>query len=255
MCIRIRHRTIAGPTGASHRSNNGVVLQQAPLAVIKKRPLRRFFVFYLHVCKKSTTFAPVLNKYIISLTKQSPEIVTLRADIEHLMGRQMRTPTDFDWLNLRIWDTCHEYLSPTTLKRLWGYIDGAQMPRHTTLSILCRLLGYTSWEEYLDSLSTRHEEESETFAGEGIRTDELHPGDCVEVAWRPNRRAVLRFEGDNNFTIIETENSKLHIGDTCNTVCFLVNRPMYLDNLVQEHQSPKTYVAGKRHGLTYVRKV
>ena len=189
------------------------------------------------------------------MIKNSPEIVSLRADIERLMGRQMRTPADFDWLNLRIWETCHEYLSPTTLKRLWGYINGAETPRHTTLCILCRLLGYVSWEEYIDHLSICNEEGSESFFGKGIRADELQTGECLEVAWRPNRRAVLRYEGGNRFTIVEAENSKLHVGDTCNAVCFLLNRPMYLDNLVQETQSPKTYVAGKRHGLTYVRKL
>ena len=189
------------------------------------------------------------------MTKQSPEIVTLRADIERVMGREMRTPTDFDWLNLRVWETCHEYISPTTLKRLWGYIDGAETPRRTTLCILCRLLGYTSWEEYLDSLSIHQDVESETFHGEGIRVDELQLGDRIEVAWRPNRRAVLRYEGDNCFTIVETVNSKLHVGDTCSAICFITNRPMFLDNLVQDNQFPKTYVAGKRHGLTYVRKL
>ena len=194
-------------------------------------------------------------EYAISLTKQSPEIVSLRADIERLMGRPMRTPADFDWLNLRIWETCHEYLSPTTLKRLWGYIDGAPSPRHTTLSILSRVLGYISWEEYLEALSVRNEEESESFAGEGIRADELLSGDCIELAWRPNRRAVLRYEGSNRFTVVEAENGKLQAGDTCSAVCFLVNRPMYLDNLVHAGQAPKTYVAGKRHGLTYVRKL
>ena len=171
------------------------------------------------------------------------------------MGRQMHTPTDFDWLNLRIWEACHEYLSPTTLKRMWGYIDGAETPRHTTLCILSRLLGYASWEEYVESLSTRNEEESESFSGKGIRADELQIGDRIEVAWRPNRRAVLRYEGGNRFSIIEADNSKLHVGDTCSAVCFLVNRPMYLDQLTRENRPPTTYVAGKRHGLTYVRRV
>lgn len=188
------------------------------------------------------------------LLKTAPQIASLRSDIEHLMGRSMCTPTDFEWLHSRVWETCHEYLSPTTLKRLWGYIEGAQTPRHTTLSILCRLLGYASWEEYVVSLSARNDEESETFTGDGIRVEELQIGDCVEVAWRPNRRALLRYDGNGRFTIIEAENSKLRAGDTCSAVCFMVNRPMYLDNLVREHQSPKTYVAGKRHGLTYVRR-
>ena len=187
--------------------------------------------------------------------KQSPEIVSLRADIEQLMGRAMRTPADFDWLNLRIWEVSHEYLSPTTLKRLWNYISGAQTPRRTTLSILCRLLGYASWEEYVQALAERREVDSETFVGEGVRADELQAGDCIAVAWRPNRRATLRCDGNNRFTVMEAENSKLHAGATCSAVCFLVNRPMYLDNLVQDNLSPQTYVAGKSHGLTYVRKL
>lgn len=171
------------------------------------------------------------------------------------MGRQMRTPLDFDWLNLRIWEVCHENLSATTLKRLWGYIDDAHAPRHTTLCILCRLLGYASWEGYLETLSAQHKEESELFASKGIRADDLQTGDRVDVAWRPNRRATLRYDGNYRFTIVETENGKLHVGDTCSAVCFLENRPMYLDNLVQDNQPPKTYVAGKRHGLTYVRRL
>jgi hypothetical protein len=104
------------------------------------------------------------------------------------------------------------------------------------------------------SLSARNDEESETFTGDGVRVEELQIGDCIEVAWRPNRRALLRYDGNGRFTITEAENSKLRTGDTCSAVCFMVNRPMYLDNLVREHQSPKTYVAGKRHGLTYVRR-
>lgn len=199
-------------------------------------------------------FVPLQQILRITMHKQSPEIVSLRADIERLTGRQMRTPADFEWLNLRIWEVCHEYLSPTTLKRLWGYIDGAEMPRHTTLCILSRLLGYASWEEYLKSLPISNEE-SETFAGEGIRADELQEGECIEVGWCPNRHAVLKYEGNNQFVVTETANSKLHTGDRCSAVCFLVHRPMYLDHLVQEGQSPKTYVAGKRHGLTYVRRV
>lgn len=189
------------------------------------------------------------------MNKNAAEIGCLRSDVEQVLGRKMRTPADFEWLNLRIWEVCHEYLSPTTLKRLWGYINGAENPRNTTLCILCRLLGYASWEAYLEALNARQEVESETFHGEGIRVDELQVGDRIEVGWRPNRRAVLRYEGVNRFMIIEAENSKLHVGDTCCAVCFFVHRPMYLDNLVHEDHSPQTYVAGKRHGLSYVRRV
>lgn len=192
---------------------------------------------------------------VLIMDKRSPEIVALRKDIEHEVGCPIRTPYDFEFLAGVVWERLHENISPTTLKRLWGYIDGAEMPRYATLSILCRVLGYRSWDEYLEALAARHGVESEVFAGEGIRVEELQPGDRIEVAWQPNRRAVLQYEGNQRFSIIEAENGKLQAGDTCSAVCFLVNRPMYLDHLVQGNQPPKTYVAGKRHGMSYVRRV
>lgn len=86
------------------------------------------------------------------MDKRSPEILALRKDIEHEVGCPIRTPYDFEFLAGVVWERLHENISPTTLKRLWGYIDGAEMPRYATLSILCRVLGYRSWDEYLERL-------------------------------------------------------------------------------------------------------
>ena len=57
------------------------------------------------------------------MNKYSPEIATLRMDIEQSVKRKIRTPYDFEFLAGVIWERLHENLSPTTLKRLWGYID------------------------------------------------------------------------------------------------------------------------------------
>lgn len=200
--------------------------------------------------KKYCIFAPDMNKY-------APEITTLRMDIEHEVKRKIRTPYDFEFLAGVIWERLHENISPTTLKRLWGYIDGADTTRRTTLCLLSQFLGFTDWEAYQASLATRTDIESAAFEGEGIHINDLQPGDRVEVTWLPNRRCVFRYEGEAHFIVEEAENAKLHAGDSFDTTCFLVGKPMYLDNL-QRDEVPSTkesvsYVAGSKNGLNSVR--
>ena len=193
------------------------------------------------------------------MNKYSPEIATLRMDIEREVKRKIRTPYDFEFLAGVIWERLHENLSPTTLKRLWGYIDGADTTRRTTLCLLAQFLGFADWETYLASLATRTDIESAAFEGEGIHIDDLQKGDRVEVTWLPNRRCVFRYEGEAHFVVEESENAKLHVGDTFDTACFLIGKPMYLDNVqrnnIQCMKEGFSYVAGSKHGLNSVRKL
>lgn len=182
-------------------------------------------------------------------------------DIEREVKRKLRTPYDFEFLAGVIWERLHENLSPTTLKRLWGYIDGADTTRRTTLCLLAQFLGFADWETYLASLATRTDIESAAFEGEGIHIDDLQKGDRVEVTWLPNRRCVFRYEGEAHFLVLESENAKLHVGDTFDTAFFLIGKPMYLDNLKSQMSNLKyqisnvSYVAGSKHGLNSVRKL
>lgn len=188
------------------------------------------------------------------MTKHSPEILTLRSDIEADIGHAVCTPYDFEFLSGMIWERLHENISATTLKRLWGYICGAETTRRTTLSILARFLGYADWNAYLDELNRRSDIESETFSGRGIRTEELLPGNRIEVTWQPNRRCVFRYLGNRRFCVEEAENSKLRAGNTFSAACFLIGKPMFLDCLSYGDTAAvaSSYVAGSKRGLSTV---
>ena len=189
------------------------------------------------------------------MTKKAPEILALRMDVEQEVKRLIRTPYDFEFLAGVVWERLHENISPTTLKRLWGYIDGADVTRRSTLCLLSRFLGYADWESYLASLSTRTDIESATFAGEGLNIDELQKGDCVEVTWLPNRRCVFRYEGDARFLVTSSENAKLQAGDRFEAACFIIGKPLYIDSLIREGDPPTAYVAGAKNGLLTARKL
>ena len=187
------------------------------------------------------------------MNKNAPEIAALRQDIENELKRRIKTPYDFEFLAGVVWERLHENISPTTLKRLWGYIDGADTTRRTTLCLLSRFLGYADWEAYLADLAKRTDVESDTFAGEGLTIDDLQKGDRVEVTWLPNRRCVFRYDGDAHFVVIEAENAKLRVNDRFETACFIIGKPMYIDRLVRGDELPTAYVAGAKNGLLTVK--
>ena len=188
----------------------------------------------------------------MSLPMHSPEIIALRKDIEHNIGRTLQTPSDFEYLINLVWEKQHQVFSLSTIKRLWGYIGSNGRPRLSTLNTLSQFLGYADWSAYLLALEQRTESESALFKGEGLRSNELTEGDLVEVSWLPNRVCVFRYLNDNHFVVESSRNAKLQVGDTFDAIAFIIGKPMYLDNLKRQDCTTTTYVAGKKNGITSV---
>lgn len=44
--------------------------------------------------------------------------------VEKEVGRTLSAPSDFKWLSAQVEKHTHERLSPSTLMRAWGYMDG-----------------------------------------------------------------------------------------------------------------------------------
>lgn len=181
------------------------------------------------------------------MKKTSPEIKELRNQVEEALGRKLKTPKDFSFLGSSIWNVNHEMISPTTLKRLWGYIDGAEQTRGSTLDILSRFIGYRDWDDFLGHVDRSGD--SDPILSFHIGIEELVPGDRVYVSWKPDRRCTFRYLGNATFIVEESKNSKLQKGDTFSTTLFILNEPLYLSNLVQGDNPPVPFVIGNRDGL------
>ena len=181
----------------------------------------------------------------------SPEIHELKKQLEGQLKRKMKTPNDFIFLSGVIWDRTHETISSTTLKRLWGYIDGADETRSSTLDILSKLLGYQDWDDFLTHMDKSSGSNPVISFHVGI--DGLKTGDRVYVSWKPDRRCTFRYLGDAKFVVEQAENSKLKAGDTFSATLFILHEPLYLNNLVQGNNPPVPFVVGNRDGLSELR--
>ena len=181
-----------------------------------------------------------------------PEIYELRLRIEASIKRKIETPADFDFLRGIIWERTHEQISTSTLKRLWGYVDGVDNARNSTLNVLSKALGYENWDAFILKLKSENVDNSDLVMSESMSSSDLKIGDRLMIAWQPNRVCVLKYLGDNQFEVIESQNSKLKVGDTFRCGLFILGEPVYINDLRQNNGTgePKLFVIGNKSGLT-----
>lgn len=196
---------------------------------------------------KKRNFENFYESFLTDMTKTAPEIHELRKRLEEQVRRKMKTPNDFIFLSGVVWDRTHETLSPTTLKRLWGYIDGADQTRASTLDILSRALGFQDWEGFLREIG--QDNGSDAILSPHLYANQLSIGDKVYVSWKPNRRCTFRYLGEARFVVEKAENSKLKEGDNFSASLFILGEPLYLNNLIQGSNPPVAFVVGNNDGL------
>ena len=184
-----------------------------------------------------------------------PEIYELRLRIETSIKRKIQTPADFDFWRGIIWERTHEQISTSTLKRLWGYVDGVDNARNSTLNVLSKALGYENWDAFILKLKSENVDNSDLVMSESMSSGDLKIGDRLMIAWQPNRVCRLKYLGDNQFEVMESQNSKLKVGDMFRCGLFILGEPVYINDLRQNNGTgePKLFVIGNKSGLTKLR--
>jgi len=183
------------------------------------------------------------------MSKYYPEILELRLAIEESVQRKMKAPSDFEFLAGVVWERIRENISPTTLKRLWGYVDGGDKTRNSTLNILSKFVGYNDWDGFLAILQEKNEVQSNLIVTDKIESKSLNIGNKLEITWQPNRHCIVEYLGDNHFQVVSSEHSKLKAFDTFDCYFFLNGHPLYIDNLEQGNDSSVSFVAGTKGGI------
>lgn len=180
-----------------------------------------------------------------------PQITLLRQQIEKSIDFPLNTHGDFLRLSAGIEFTLREHMSESTLERLWGYstrrYDTVSV---RTLNVLCRFIGFRSWEHFCESTSSGCVE-SELFSGNTVDTSSLAVGDRIRIGWAPDRICIIRYLGDNRFVAEETENSTMQPGDTFSCLQFQKGRELHLDDFRKSDPAERfRYVVGLNSGLT-----
>ena len=177
------------------------------------------------------------------------DIDRLKASVEHFVGREIKLPRDFKFLEGQVECYTGVKISQSTLKRLWGYVSCDSAPSYYVLDTLVTMLGYTSWTDFVKrSLDS---ESSCRIVRRKLQMDALSLGDKIELMWSPFRVLVAEYTGDGTFVVEQSENSKLIAGDTFHCSCVIEGEPLYLTDVTHPGIEACDYVCGKLGGVKW----
>ena len=182
-----------------------------------------------------------------------PELQTLLDAVEQKYGHKIVATNDFNTLAVLLEHECHEVLSSSTLKRLWGYVTLRTTPRKGTLDVLSRYVGYRDFSDFRTSLLGRVNETSGYLETTYLSAEEVPEGGILRIGWEPNRLLRLRKTGPVRFEVIESHNSKLREGDVFEISCFFKGLPLVLPTISRGGENLPSYIASKSNGLNLVR--
>lgn len=182
----------------------------------------------------------------------SREVNGLCRRVEAVANMEVRTSGQFEILSDIVNLRTGVLLSPTTLKRLWGYLDEPVRPRRSTLDVLARFCGWRDFDDFADG--NLPEIESGNIGSAAIRAGEnISRGERVRLFWPPSRMCLIEYTGNLDWKVVETEGTRLRPGDTFRCALIVAGEPLYLDNLIHEATRPGVYVCGRKSGITFKR--
>jgi len=193
--------------------------------------------------------------YVRNMSLNPQHIALLRQLVAESAAHSIETSTDFIFLSGEIKGRLKETVSTSTLKRIWGYVDGYASIRTVTLDVLARFVGFPDWETFVtDYCETDSVQSSHKVMAKSLHSNELAVGDNVEICWNPNRRLMLCYKGDNLFEVVESENAKMKVGNLFTCDQFTPNEPLYVEHITEDG-SKELFVMGNKGGLTKVSRI
>ncbi len=182
------------------------------------------------------------------MTDGQLELTFLRQAVERRFGSCPRTSAAFT----RLSEDMDEKLSPSTLKRIWGYVGMKVVPRTATLDALARYAGFRDYKAYLEDLRTSKMASSGYFNADRLDAASLQAGDTFRIGWRPDRVVVLEYLGDRRFRVNSSENSKLLEGDEFEASSIIKGFPLVISQIRRGAQTTPSYIAGRDGGIVFI---
>lgn len=163
----------------------------------------------------------------------------------------LHIPSDCEYLSLDIESKTGVRIGATTLKRLVGFAKDERAPHTSTLDALARYLGYAHWDELMQIEDKGNSDFN--AADEELRSADLQPDTVVELTYLPDRIVRLRYLGRQHYYVVESQNSKLQVGDEVEVLNFVLHHPLLVLNVLRQGEPLGQFTAGRVSGLSSIK--
>lgn len=177
---------------------------------------------------------------------QDATLEKLKTCVMRKFNHSLETPSDFDYLSIKVKKATGEDISATTLKRIFGYIQAASFPRRSSLGVLARYLGYLGWGHFVENVDIC----SAFVHNDVLLESQLSEGDQVTLEWNPDRHVVLMALQGKRFQVLESHNAKIQSGDEMTILMLALNQPLQATDVVRDGRNLGNYIAATEGGIT-----
>lgn len=181
---------------------------------------------------------------------------SLRNQIERMTGVMMKTRRHYDMMAEMVFKHTGNMLSPTTLRRFWGYQEADVTVSKHTLDVLSMFVGHRNWDDFTQAYLSQTTDKSTSNSNfiintKAVKSADLAYGQQVVITWLPDRRIVVEHVSDDVFQVVSNENSKLQPGDIFHCSQLVNGMPLLCTNLQREGVMPMSYIGGKEGGISF----
>ncbi len=118
--------------------------------------------------------------------------------------------------------------------------------------MLSRFVGKKDFYSFCKDIQDSGLCESRFFSPKVVLASDLKLDTEVVIGWAPDRLVHLKYEGEDSFTVTDSENSKLLVGDKFVATYFMLGYPLYLPKILRGGEYTSSYIAGAAGGLNIV---
>lgn len=172
----------------------------------------------------------------------------LKKKIEEKFGEKIIFSGQCEALQHAILDKTGERLSLVTLKRFLGFTSAKVEPRLSTLNILAKYCGYGNFELMKGDLMNS-ELISDFKKIERIETSDLELGSIIIIVYEPDRKIKFRYVGQNQFSVLESINSKLQPEDLVKIDSFNKGFELIASEVIRNGENLGSYISAKQGGI------
>lgn len=172
----------------------------------------------------------------------------IKKTIESKLGFEVKYPADCERLAFSIRSSINETIGVTTLKRLFGFVSDVQEPRPSTLDILARFCGFTTYDEMKRMAAGKGDSDFEEQPD--IEVSKLQKGAVIRFEYLPDRKVALEYLGGSEFIVTDCANGSLREGDILTIDCFNEGFPLIVSNVERNGERLGRYAAGKESGIS-----
>ena len=181
--------------------------------------------------------------------KEELELAFLKQAVERKYAGRVASTADF----VRLSEAMEDQVSPSTLKRLWGYVGMQVQPRKATLDALSRYVGFRDYGAFVEDLRSSVLVSSLYFHSARIDAASLQEGDTLQLGWRPDRIVMLKYLGDRRFRVMESVHSKLEPGDEFDLSSIVKGFPLIIPEIDRKGEKTASFSAGRDGGILVVK--